>query len=113
MQINIDEIFVKRLTSERLRLKLSRKEVAACMGVQPQTLIQYEKGLSSPTVSNVKKLKQLAFDIDYLFNIERTSLANINNMRIKEVTDKVKKISSILGTTLTDKQQLELALILL
>ena len=41
--MTIDAIFVERLQSERLRLNLSRAAVAQDMGVQPQTVIQYEK----------------------------------------------------------------------
>lgn len=114
--MTIDSVFIDRFQSERLRLKLSRAEVADCMGVQSQTVIQYEKGLSSPTLANVRKLKKIGFDLDYLMDIDNISPIKINEIdesKLKKTTELVDEVENIISTALNERQRLELGLLFL
>ena len=60
--------FGLRLKEERNRLGLTQKELAGLLGIKPLTLLQYEKGNSSPTILNAYSLQILGFNLDYMFN---------------------------------------------
>lgn len=107
------DVFVERLKSERLRLNLSIKVVSECMGVKEQTLIQYEKGLSSPIVPSVLNLEDLGFNMDYLMGFDdHYGVKSIDDSKIVKASNIVDKVVSILGVIPTERQRLELGLIL-
>lgn len=61
--------FCERLKSERLRAKLTQKEIAEKMGVTRQTYIRYEKGIIKQVAIDdvIKFCEILNTSPDYLF----------------------------------------------
>lgn len=58
--------FGDRLRAERLRLHLSQEQLAGKLGVKQQTIFQYEKGHTSPTLKFVYRLRAFEFNLPYL-----------------------------------------------
>lgn len=58
--------FGERLRVERERLKLTQDELAQRCGIKPQTIHQYEKGRTFPTIALIYSLRKFGFNIPYL-----------------------------------------------
>lgn len=62
----------ERLKSERERLKLTQPEFAEAAGAAKRTLIDWEKGVSSPTAVQLSALAQIGVDVLYVLKGEPT-----------------------------------------
>ena len=61
-----------RFKSERERLALTQPRVADLAGVGKTTVINWEKGLSSPTVVQLSALAEVGLDVLYVITGQRT-----------------------------------------
>ena len=112
---SLDATFGQRLKEERLRLDLTQGELAEKMGVRPLTIIQYEKGKSSPSVNFVYTLQNIGFDIVYLMTATANPhLAEFSPALIREVADLVDQIEhEIIGKPLNNEAKIKLILLML
>ena len=67
----MEEIFCQRLKELRLEKELTQTDVAKVMNITYNTICFWEKGRSSPNISELKKLAQF-FNVstDYLLGLE-------------------------------------------
>ena len=69
----------ERLQQERCNLKLSQKEVANAVGVNPSVVSNYENGERTPSVEVLIKLANLfQCSTDYLLGIEKSASTSID-----------------------------------
>ncbi len=69
----------ERLQQKRSSMKLSQKEVANAVGVNPSVISNYENGERTPSVEVLMSLASLYHcSVDYLLGIEKTSRASID-----------------------------------
>lgn len=69
----------ERLQQKRSSIKLSQKEVANAVGVNPSVISNYKNGERTPSVEVLMSLASLFHcSVDYLLGIEKTSRANID-----------------------------------
>ncbi len=69
----------ERLQQKRSSIKLSQKEVANAVGVNPSVISNYENGERTPSVEVLMSLASLFHcSVDYLLGIEKTSRASID-----------------------------------
>lgn len=69
----------ERLQQKRCNLKLSQKEVANAVGVNPSVISNYENGERTPSVEVLMSLASLYHcSVDYLLGIEKSSHASID-----------------------------------
>ncbi len=67
------------LQQKRSSIKLSQKEVANAVGVNPSVISNYENGERTPSVEVLMSLASLFHcSVDYLLGIEKTSRASID-----------------------------------
>lgn len=109
------ETFGDRLKEERSRLNLTQEELAEKTGLRAITIIQYEKGKSSPPIKFIYSLQDLGFDIAYLL----TSTTNIPNPRnfppelFKEIGTAIDQFELRMEADLTNEEKAKLTLIML
>ena len=60
----------ERLKSERERLKLTQPEFAEAAGAAKRTLVDWEKGVSSPTAVQLSALSKIGVDVLFVLNSE-------------------------------------------
>ena len=65
-----------RFKSERERLALTQPRVADLTGVGKTTVINWEKGLSSPTAVQLSALAEVGLDVLYVITGQRTGGAS-------------------------------------
>jgi len=58
--------FGERMRTERKRLGLTQEGLAERVGVRQQTVLQYEKGNTSPTLQFIYALHGIGFNMQYL-----------------------------------------------
>ena len=69
----------ERLQQKRCNLKLSQKEVANAVGVNPSVISNYENGERTPSVEVLVALASLYHcSVDYLLGIEKSSRVSID-----------------------------------
>ena len=69
----------ERLQQKRSSIKLSQKEVANAVGVNPSVISNYENGERTPSAEVLMALASLYHcSVDYLLGIEKTSRASID-----------------------------------
>ena len=69
----------ERLQQKRSSIKLSQKEVANAVGVNPSVISNYENGERTPSVEVLMSLASLFHcSVDYLLGIVKTSRASID-----------------------------------
>ena len=69
----------ERIQQKRSSIKLSQKEVANAVGVNPSGISNYENGERTPSVEVLMSLASLFHcSVDYLLGIEKTSRASID-----------------------------------
>lgn len=69
----------ERLQQKRSSMKLSQKEVANAVGVNPSVISNYENGERTPSVEVLMSLASLYHcSVDYLLGIEKSSHASID-----------------------------------
>lgn len=68
-------LFHERLAAERERLGMSQTDLHTRTGVSKRTQDQYETGGSAPDATYLSKLRDLGFDIAYLFTGRRSLAA--------------------------------------
>jgi len=56
----------ERMRIERMRLGVTQAELATKLGIRQQTIVQYEKGTTSPTLQFLYKLQTCGFNLQYL-----------------------------------------------
>ena len=112
---NIEEGFGERLKQERKRLGLTQAELAKRVGIKALTVLQYEKGNTSPTLQFVYKLQDLGFNLQYLlFNRKKMVYPqDFPSEVIQYVSDTVSKIEKKFGAALSNETRLKMMLILL
>lgn len=76
-----------RLKEERLRLKKKQPEFAECAGTKKRTLIDWEQGVSAPSVPQLAALAEIDVDVVYV----------LTGIRVAESARK--NISLMLSTT--------------
>ena len=62
----IEDGFGERLQEERLRLCLTREQLAERTSVSPLSISQYEKGRSIPSIKFIYAINQLQLDVVYI-----------------------------------------------
>lgn len=70
-----DEKFVclgDRLKAERKRMDMSQAALANAVGTTPRTVIQWEKGVTSPSGDILATCSQLGMDLLYVLTGQRT-----------------------------------------
>lgn len=111
----LSERFGERLRNERIRLCLTQEELANKAGVRPLTIIQYEKGKSSPPVKFIYLLKDIGFDISYLM-LDAVEVDNLNSQPpeyLKEIADALDLLELKLGDTFSNEEKVKLIAIML
>ena len=69
----------ERLQQKRSSMKLSQKEVANAVGVNPSVISNYENGKRTPSVEVLMSLASLYHcSVDYLLGIEKSSRVSID-----------------------------------
>lgn len=106
----------ERMRAERVRLSLTQESLAERVGVKQQTIYQYEKGRTSPTLQFVYSLQALGFNLQYLL-FGREQVPNpsdfppeVFQLIAGMVTEIENKFS---GGTLSNETRLRMLLILL
>lgn len=75
----------ERLQQKRCSMKLSQKEVANAVGVNPSVVSNYENGERTPSVEVLIKLANLfQCSTDYLLGIEKSPNASIDVSMLNE-----------------------------
>ena len=113
---DFEEGFGERLKQERKRLGMTQESLAERVGVKPLTVLQYEKGNTSPALQFIYKLQGLGFNLQYLlFNREKAVYQrDFPPEIIKYVADEVSEVEKkFAGGTLTNETRLKMMLILL
>jgi transcriptional regulator with XRE-family HTH domain len=62
----LGEGFGERMRQERKRLGLTQEALAERVGIRQQTVLQYEKGNTSPTLQFIYSLHGVGFNMQYL-----------------------------------------------
>ena len=110
------EGFGERMRAERVRLLMTQESLASRAGVKQQTIYQYEKGRTSPTLQFVYALQGLGFNLQFLL-FGRESVPNPDNFPpevFKAVADMVKGIEEkFSGGSFSNETRLRMMLILL
>ena len=111
--------FGVRLKEERNRLGFTQEELAKLIDIKPLTLLQYEKGNSSPTMKLVYRLRDLGFNVNYMVNGEDTgSIVDVNKIsatmleKSLEMSEKIIS-SSLKNVPLSATQKLKLQLLII
>lgn len=111
--------FGVRLKEERNRLGFTQDELAKHIDIKPLTLLQYEKGNSSPTMKLVYKLRGLGFNVNYMVNGEGSgSVVDVNKIsssmleKSLEMSEKIIN-SSLKNVPLTANQKFKLQLLII
>lgn len=65
----------ERFKAERERLALTQPQLAVAVGVGKTTVINWEKGSSSPTALHLAQLTTLGFDVLYVLTGQRSQPA--------------------------------------
>lgn len=65
----------ERLKEERQRLKLTQPELAEAAGAKKRTVIDWEKGVSSPTAIQLEALALKGLDVLYVVTGQRSNVA--------------------------------------
>ena len=111
--------FGVRLKEERNRLGFTQEVLAKLIDIKPLTLLQYEKGNSSPTMKLVYRLRELGFNVNYMVNGENTgSIVDVNKISASilekslEMSEKIIS-SSLKSVLLSATQKLRLQLLII
>jgi transcriptional regulator with XRE-family HTH domain len=64
-------MIAERLKQERERLALTQDEFSAAAGAKRRTLVDWEKGVSSPTAMQLAELQTIGVDVAYVVTGER------------------------------------------
>lgn len=107
---NISIHFGTRFKNERIRLNLTQKELANKMDIQPLTIIQYEKGKSSPNVEFIYSLQRIGFDISYLI-LNKPSIASPtkqNLIPINKIAETITLLERQLDYCFTNEQKVKI-----
>ena len=74
--MHLSEEIGSRLQEERKRCALTQNEIAEALGLAKRTQANYEAGTSDATASYLSKVaSQYGFDVPYILNGVRTTLA--------------------------------------
>ena len=68
------------LEAARVNAQLSQKELANILGVSSSTILNWEKGTSEPTLSQLRKLSELSgIPMDFIFVPEKSNKIGFTN----------------------------------
>lgn len=70
-----------RLKEERERLGLTQDAFSAMAGAKRRTLVDWEKGVSSPTAAQMSLLSEIGVDVYYVLTGQRVGLATTLSAR--------------------------------
>lgn len=108
--------FGERLRAERVRLLMTQESLASRAGVKQQTIHQYEKGRTSPTLQFVYSLQGLGFNLQFLL-FGRESVPNPDSFPpevFSAISEMVKNIEDkFSGGSFSNEARLRMMLILL
>ncbi len=107
--------FGVRMKQERKRLGLTQERLAERVGVRQQTVFQYEKGNTSPTLQFIYALQSIGFNMQYLL-YGREQIVYPRDFPpevIRYVADAVSQVEQKFGATLSNETRLKMMLILL
>jgi transcriptional regulator with XRE-family HTH domain len=92
-------VFSKRLKEKRIEKKLTQKALSQLIGVEPNTIYKWEKGLIIPSIDSVQKIsKVLDVPIAYLLDETETISSDFSELNISITEDNsLQKISAING----------------
>jgi len=108
--------FGQRMRQERKRLGLTQEALAERVGVRQQTVLQYEKGNTSPTLQFIYSLHEAGFNMQVLlYGREQVPLPrDFPPEVIRYVANAVPQIEQkFAGGSLSNETRLRMALILL
>lgn len=88
-----------RLREERERLRLTQEVFAEAAGAKRRTLIDWEKGVSSPTAVQLSALSEIGVDVLYVLTGKHQQNSSEQSGAVE--IDLVVKIASILEALLT------------
>ncbi len=112
----LGEGFGERMRAERKRLGLTQDGLAERVGVRQQTVLQYEKGNTSPTLQFIYALHGIGFNMQYLlYGREHAPLPrDFPPEMIRYVSGAVTQFEQkFAGGTLSNETRLRMMLILL
>ncbi len=91
------ELLSERLHDLRVRKRLSQKQVATLIGVNPSTISSYESATRLPSYSSLIRLaKVYGVSIDYLLGIEENHSADLLNRLSGKEREIVTEIAEVL-----------------
>lgn len=68
------------LEAARVNARLSQKELAKILGVSNATIVNWEKGNSEPTLSQLRKLSELSgIPMDFIFIPDKSNKIGFTN----------------------------------
>lgn len=70
----------ERLKEERERLKLTQPQFAEAAGAKKRTLIDWEKGVSSPTAVQLSALDKIGVDVLYVVTGVRSNVSSTRHL---------------------------------
>lgn len=91
------ELLSERLHNLRIRNRLSQKQVATLIGVNPSTISTYESATRLPSyLSLIRLAKIYGVSIDYLLGIEKNTSADLLSRLSGEEREIVTEIAEVL-----------------
>ena len=68
-----------KIKSYREKRKMTQKEIAEILGVEPATISKYESGMIEPNIESIKKLAEtFEISVDELIKEDDFDISNIN-----------------------------------
>ncbi|MEO1902628.1 MAG: helix-turn-helix transcriptional regulator [Alcanivorax sp.] len=71
----------RRLREERNRLKMNQTEFASAAGASKRTMVEWEKGTTSPSAVQLSALSECGVDVAYVITGERRENDNKNQLQ--------------------------------
>lgn len=111
----LSDSFGNRLKEERIRLKLTQEELANKVGVRPITILQYEKGKSSPPIKFIYSLQEIGFNLIFLFlgSREIEEPGNYSPEVYKEIAEAIDILELKLGGSISGEARAKLTCLML
>lgn len=74
------------LEAVRVNAKMKQKEWAKVLGVSQATVINWEKGNTEPTLSQLRKMSELSgIPMDFIFVPEESNIIELRKKELQEV----------------------------
>lgn len=95
-----------RLREERERLALNQESFAELAGAKRRTLIDWEKGVSSPTAVQLQLLSDAGVDVQFVITGQRVIPSGIlDEVKLEQSIEQSEKLMQLAGKRYTSAQK--------